>query len=1072
MKTVRTIRECLFALCAAFAVLPAARAADNCWQAAAGQYGGKWSEAAHWSLGHVPTADETVVIDPVGDTTTTATFAIEVDGDYEIDTLVVSAADGARRNISVTFTGSGSVTAAGSDTYKFGTCTSVTLDGPSVTLNKGSGKVMLYSRLTVTGGSTLVIPDTDLQFWNGQDFLTVGNGGTVTVGGISYRNPLGDRSITVEAGGRLVCNGRYFSTDDAIASANKFALLIDGGDVEIENLDLSRAAASVRMTAGSLRLAKRPTVVDASTQFDVTGGSLVFGFDVVQDASDPFAALLANEGLSGIGCGTFTATNGVTLTSRGTFFVSQIKVGDKSAPARIDCDTIVFDGAKAPFAYANSGNRVVHLYGPTDIYADGKDVSGFNNHYISGHGAITVHTEDWSDRTTARTVALRGLNSADGSLDLVVTGGGTFKFGQAYSHETMRSCTVEAGTTLDLGDRNTKTNAFTEWGPLVAETLTLGANAKVTLKAGEQHLAASTWNVDSTATITVTIPETYTSEKIALPSGGFPVLQDLDSKALPDALLSQITLAGATDGWTLVNEYGQISVVKNDTELLGTLGAFEWLGGTGADGSKWSVTANWNGGTPAENQAHVFGVSENRVPTFNAAKADGTGATLGSVTFASCAGRSFFIDRDKQATFGKSPSVRSDSRVPQLLAVGFRLNTASERLISSTAGAPIVFAGKSFDGTKDAMTWLATSTAGNFWYEGDVRMGCGSKDAIGIAPKSAKREFPSWRSCLTVIDGGSLTLGKQTAAFDVASAAFRVSKGGALAFTMADGATYKWTQAPASLVVDGSLTIGPALVGGKDQVYRGSGAVTLAGGATPGTASSRVKFADALTVTLPGDWNTAVAGSEAVALALGATAGEPVLHVPADWTYGAAEGVTATSDASDRAFAIENGAVAVIDPNGGTATVAEAVAGEGALAITNGTLVLAAASEAPGVRVAVRADAALAVSAAQSLAALELASGTTATLTAEVTADALDAADAALVFEDGGGLRLSGDVSVEGVAMRCTGSLASWRTILTTDGTITGTPTLPEGVKCRIATSDGETRLRIKAITGGMLIIR
>lgn len=1049
----QNIRLGLFSFLGFCASLLPAATTYNYWQAVDGDYNGRWGDAAHWSEGHVPTDGEFATIDPTRDApSTVVAFSIEVDADYTADTLVVGDPNNVARKTSVTFTGSGSVTCSGTSGHLFRACTSITFDGPSFSLG-GNGNVLNYTPLTVKNGSTLYL-NWNLIFWKTNHRLTIDEGGTVSVRNLEFNNDQNNKNITVNAGGRFICRGQFVPYSGSDSSALVFGLVINGGDAQIGELKLTRAAAYVQMSAGSLYLVNGPTLCDVS-QLRITGGKLRYGFDVLQDTSDPLYAIAQNYDWNG--CRVFKATNDVTFTYHDTFYVSQLRISDSAHPARIDCDRIVFDGANNPFAFQYSGNRLMHLYGPTDLHVNGRDLSnGFNNHYINCHGRVTVHTEDWSDASVKRTVAIRGLGSADGTLDLVVTGGGTFKYGQVWSYETMRSFTVEAGTALILGNRDAKISNSTEWGPLVAERITLEKDVTVAFTAGEQHIAASTWSIDPSVRITVTIPETYTSQNVALTSGGFPVLQDLDSKSLPNGLLSQITLAGNSEGWSLVNENGQISVVKIDSSLLGTFGEFEWLGGSGAN---WSTTANWNGCTPAQFQAHVFGVSENRTVNFDSCGPAG-GSTVGSIEFKESAGRSFQIGGN-QTTFSASPSIKSSSCVPQVVATGFRW-TGGSRQVASYYGGPIVLAASS-------RSWeVKGGYVGTFEYVGDVRTSNKLCSNVGSLSSGANRvQFPSHRTCFTVLDGGSMTFSKQVVEFSNDNSTLRVSKGGTLSFTGANGAIYSWARHPASIVVDGVLNVGPTLRGGYDQVYRGSGALNLNGGATPYRASSRVRVADALTVNLPSDWATSVSGSESLALALGASAGSPVLRVPTTWSYGVPAGVATTTTADARAFTLENGAVAYLDPQGGTATINETVSGEGTLAITNGTLVLNAATDSETVKVAACADSIVAIAANQRLAELSLAPGAKATVAAEVTLDQLSAAGAQIDLGSTQMLKMTGDVDVSGVDFVATTATGGWRTIVQAAGSITGTPANPR-LAYRMVAESGRTLLQ--ASKAGMMI--
>ena len=1040
--------------------------ATNYWQAAGQSLDGRWGDAAHWSLGHIPTDGELAVVDPLRTGGSSANFTITVDDAYTADSLTIGDPDNATRNQTVKFAGSGSLEFSQKAQSQFiiRNCRGgIVFDGPAVTV-RGSLGVLNYSPVTVRNGSTFYCDGT-FTLWKGNDNLIVDKGGTVSVNNLSYYNGGNDHYVLVKTGGTFDCRNSFDQNSNAVKDGvtHAFALRIEGGSASIKNLSLTREAASLKMNAGTLRLISKPTLALADlSQIQVTGGEMIWGFDIAQSADDPWYVYLTAHPDIVAGCGKFQMNNGTLFRHKGTFRVSQFQNLSTSASMQIDCDRLVFDGNNWPFTWNGSGTRITHLYGPTEIRVDGRDFNqAYQNCYLYCHGKIVIDLRDWSNPSTVRTIKFRGFHSADGTLDMIVRGkGGAFTIGPAYTYESFSSFAVEEGVALSLGPRSefSKVGTSTEWGPLSAESLTLGKDVTVSLTAGLQHLCASRWSIDPSVKFRVSFDANMPEY------GAFPILVDLDSKDLPASLLSQIEFVDLPAGWALENAYGQISVYRRDPSALGTYGTWEWTGAAG-DG-KWSTAGNWQGGTaPAEKLTHVFGVSDKTSIDHNGTPDGGT--TVGTIRFQKEAVQSYTIS-SRQMTYSNSSAIESYSWVPQCLKTGLRLAANSDRTINAYSVGPIyVAAGQNFD--------VKNGNTGAYSCYGDVRLGCRTTSTVrALKMQGNNRLFPSYRTAVTVVSGGDLRFNNQATAFNQAATTLRVSKGGQLQFTAGSGLFYQWTQAPSSIVVDGTMNIGVPFRGGANQSYRGSGRLNITGGTVSMTANSTVSFGERLQV-YPTTWSTVTADAADRALAMGANSGTPVIHVGNGWTYGPAAGVTPTASAGNRAFALANGAVATIEANGGAVRFVDGVKGFGTLAITNGTLTVEAACASDETTLAVRPGATLNLKGAQSLDALEIGEGGALAVDGAVTlASTLAGAQGTLKLTGDGCITAAQGADLTGTVFDFGGAeIKTWKTVVAvTGGTITGTPTCSRAYLTRLVEAGSGVALQCRSHSGMTILIR
>ena len=1071
----------LAAAIASLAILSASARETNSWQAVDGSYDGKWSEVGHWSLGRLPAGDDYVEFD--GDHSDAAmSYTVEVDGDHLLEGEFCVGRDGKNaRKQGVTFSGSGSVTFVGtiaehSIRYYAG---GVTLDGPSFSFKTPASKITLFTPLTVKGGSRLDLSGM-LTFWHWISALDVEAGGVVNVQTVVVRTGDTSGGLTVGKGGSFVCRGNLIYGFNS-TSAKPFAIDVDGGDVWCNQLRFNLSNRDVDTVTvrngGWLTAWKGVAFTDRAKQLSVDATShFLEPSDVTQ--GDATYALMTARRHEVVSCKQFNAVDGQTFRQRGTLCVSKLKNNSAAKPMHIDCDRLVFDGSSQPIDWTTT--REVHFYGPMEIQATA-DVKTYTNEngYRHCHGAVVVNTADWVDPATKRTIVIRGFASADGSLDLTVTGGGTFETCQSqYSvGSSMRSCRVEADTTLRLQNRAAFSQygqSVTDWCALTTEKLILEDGAKVVFNAGLNYVCASKWQVDGTACFEVTVPNNVPADVCAM-----PILQDLDSKPLPSEFLNRIVLSGSTSGWSLKNEYGQITLWRDPSTAVGIYSnpsgsEYEWKGGTVDAGLyKFSKTDNWvDASSIGERKKFTFGASQYADVLFD--NIPGVATTVGQFCFQTNAVRSFFIDGYNQATFQSdldhAMAVESYSAVPQVLACGLRMvvsNDTTNRTLKTRGTGPIVFSRYKADGATAARTWLAKNNDFKVTVDGDVRVGCGMNAAdeekrFGLVLSPRNTIYPCYRTCLTVIDGGNLLFPKQKDGLKFANpgTTLRVSKGGQLTFPT-EAHYYCWEDTPAAIIVDGTLNIGTRFTGGCARIaYGGSGTINIMREIQPNSKNTLFAFGDALQVNVssnrwPSEGRTM--GSAQLATAIGAVSGSPTFHVPAGWVYGPTVASPQRSLA-DRALRVENGAEAVFEPNGGTATLDDCVTGFGTVAVTNGTLfvkagLLNATEEDLGFKA--QRGATLEFADSQSFGSLTLENG--ATLRMPATAS----------------LSLEGDASLDGATLDVGAQGTAWRTLITAKGRISGTPTvLGEGVKIRTVASASGVSLQAKEKTGLVLTIR
>ena len=890
------------ALATACMIFTASFAATINWKAdTSGNWSGDFGDVNHWEGGAVPGVSDVAAFPD----TMPKVVIVTVNANYSIGSMDVKHYDSSGRRI--TFSGTGKITATQSGQVNYvGRYSHAIFDGVSY---QSAGESLHYGTVEVLTGATFTY-SSNFYLWE-PDAKIVVDGGTCSFQQIVCSGASVNAGIFVKRGSLSATNllGGY---------ANKpFVLDVSGGTAEFNKLTMTASGGKINLSSGTLKV-KTDAVdalnVAADVDVSLTGGTFVSGHSVTDQrfyATDGADVEIASTRFVMVTNGTVTAKSKGALIARGFYNGSTADCVMHGTFPRI-----VFAYPDGHF-YVTSGNaRNFYLYGPTIIGTKCNMIynSGASTSYTYVKGDFTVDTLDYADRTTPRTIWIRGLHPLDGEATLTVTGGGTFQTLQAFSYNSFKSVTVDNGTTLALLDRPA---TAVDVGPLMAETFTMKPNAVLTLTAGINYVQAKTFSIDPTATITVAVPSDF--------ANATPILQTTDLSA-PSISLSQITLTGSTAGVLLKNEHGQVTIYKPGT-VDGTY-ATEWIGG---DGNSFSTAANWYSGTlPASGNTIYFGASTATSPTWGAVLNNATTVTgylfrdTATETFTYASGgtvKDYYYD-------GTACHVGTWSGVPQILNGSLRMDGWLITL-GSRCAAPLVLRGSG------SYTWTVNNKYIRVF--GDVRLDKAGYTGTGFifyTPPSTKTAYMR----LTVMPGVDATLSAQGYNIDNSggrACGIRVETGATLTFENGSGAFYRWMLEPAKQIVNGTLDIQAPLYGGVKQTYGGNGRMNIAS-VKSGTAASRIQFADGLNV-YPGDWTTVTSDADNP-VAITAIGGKPTIHLTSNWRYGVASGVPTSSVAADRALEIEKGAELTLNAGGNTATIDEDVVGEGTLVITNGTL--------------------------------------------------------------------------------------------------------------------------------------
>ena len=812
--------------------------------------------------------------------------------------------------------------------------------------------------------------------------------------GSGYIRFFGSGSITQTSSYMSVYTNSCFILDGPTVNASTFRCF-DGAKVEVRSGSLNLSAgleltkdeggSSEFLVCGGTFKTVTVTPYDRSV-FAMTSGTLRFAGTTARAPDVNYSALLPSQAFHVTGGEIVADRIMLPALKRQDIEADKLSIEQNIHALTASLDTrldVLSDMTFGAFGDWNFNNRIatVNLYGDT-----------------------TVDTTDRDDGATARSIFLANLSPMlDSSLS--VTGVGTARLGfTSVAQHKFSSVSVGANATLDLGST----------GMLRTDDLSLASGAKIALSAEGRDMleTCSAPVVAANSTIEVTLPAAPTA------AAKYPVLVS-DAGEIDDI---PVTIANPSGTWGVERALGCI-YLSDGNDVAPTQITNEWRGGTSG---YWSDTANWTGGEApiAKNAIAYFSGSSNTVITNDVTSID----LLRQLYFYEggpfvIRGRAFRISSTEAAS--TSAAIVSESSLPVRMEVDF-----------TGTGNPYT----GIYAAKNSFIELAGTTTIWNWFSpgGDIRVsGALTTSGLYLVPVSGSVRS----SRLTVLAGGSVMVTNQGSRGNGSAKTFPicVEEGGKFAIT--GGEAYWKTQAQ-TYHVNGTIDFAvPFSLENTTMTVLGSGRMNVASVKTiPGKTSKLILGAGMQ--FCPATWATVTADGPDACFPIEIDSSATFLATN-DWTYGVAEGVSATTAASARAIVLSSpfGSLTVDtdDPdNEGvshTITFADPVRGSGSLVKEGaGTLVLASAENAVTGEVVV-------------------AEGTL-RMTANQAFTSLSADGATLSFAPGVSATVSEDLDLDGVTLVVDGitSASPWTPVIvaTGDAEISGTPTVAGGYVVKI----------------------
>ena len=1063
----------------AAASLTAAAWNTNNWQ---GPEGGSWNDPENWSLGRVPTAEDTAFLVDMG-----GPYTINVTGDQRIFCLMVGVESEATVQGTVTLTGSGSITAVGNKENYIRPKRGLIVDGPDLHLDNSN--LMIYGPLTVKDGSTMTIKGYNLTMWIQTPSVTV-EGGTLDVGqAIRCRN---SSPITV-SGGVLKCASLIHYSG---YTPSPIKLSITGGDFITEGIELE-GTSSINLTGGMLKATDRIALADTVT-LSTTGGTLVLpepnypqrmlaenggatveyvtsvhkvdsvsdksvlenlngGTLIVNSTGNGAVNVFSENGEKVVVGGELVVTNGyinfnneATLASDYPMFVKGFRTESSAGLPIVHAPTLVICGGIQPFSITDAGRYFI-FEGPTTVRLTSNLARTISKSaYPLLSGDFVFDTRDWNDPSIIRSMDLRGLGAKD-IATVTIRGGGDVWVMPTRTGTPFTRFAVEEGCSLTLATLTTGN----DFGPLHAEEFVMGPNTVLNIPAGSNSVHAVRWSVDPSAIINVVFAEGMTN----LAAG---VLCDIGGNFTPAE--GQIRLVGATEGWGLIEQNGSWAVTNAFADVSRE-SDYEWTGG-GANTLSQNPD-NWGGTKPYESQVYVFGAADGgATPNFHrffrTTETDTAGgSTISGVKFRNTAVKTFTIGGTAGITYNNAGEW-ANAAIYSLSPVMQKYEGGSIRAFnpsfSASAEGPLVI--------KTLTDFQKRSDTGVISVSGDVRFGnTVTFPRLGLSRYGNNAGHLLCGTRMSVLAGGSMTFTNQTSAFTVAYTGIRIEEGGTLTFNGGDTAFYQWNvdkgstpfATAAKQTIDGTMNVNVPFLGGGHNSYGGNGSLNLSAAIRPAVRPTCVAFGDALNVNLSHDWVTTADGADFPLTVKVYCA--PTFHLAADWRYGPAEGASPESAAEDRMAVVTDGATLTVDAGGHEATFADPVGGKGTLAVSNG-VVRTVGGTAATLGVVVKEDGVFELTAGQTLRSVRC--------------------------ENGGVLRMAAfePVTVEGsvdlgevnLAWPANASLAGsprWRTVFVSKAGFTGAfASTSQPCVTRVVETEGGFALQIRRMDGTVISFR
>ena len=815
----------------------------------------------------------------------------------------------------------------------------------------------------------------------------------------------GDRDATPPEKGsgyiRFFGNGSITQTSSYMRVYTNTCFILDGPTVNAKGF-CCYDGAKVEVRSGNLNLSSSPELTKdegGRSEFLVCGGSLKTVTVVPYDRS-VFAMTSGTLRLTGTS-GRVPDLNYSALLPSQAFRVTggELYATRFMLPAlkRLDIKADKLCIGQNIHALTASPNTRLDVFSDMTFGAFGD--WNFNNRgaTVNLYGDTTVDTTDCDDGETARSIFLANLSPMpDSSLSITGVGTTTLGFTSAAQHK-FSSVSVGANATLNLGST----------GLLRTEGLSLASGAKIALSAegGDMIETYSAPVAAAGSTLEVTLPATPTA------AAKYPVLVS-DAGGIDDV---PVTIANPSGTWGVERAEGCL-YLSDGNDVAASQITNEWRGGTSG---YWGDAANWTGNAAptAKNSIAYFSGTKNTVITNDVTSID----LLRQLYFYEggpfiIRGRAFRISATEVPS--AAAAIVSESSLPVRIEVNF-----------TGTGSPYtgVYA------TKNSFIELAGTTTISHWFSpgGDVRVsGALTAQALYLASSSGLRS-----SRLTVLSGGRVTIenqsGKGNARAMTRVLPICVEDGGT--FAIVGGEAY-WMTNDQTFHVNGTIDFtAPFSLENMTLTILGSGRMNVSSVKSLAGKTSKLVLGAGIRLC-PAAWTTVTSdGTDACfPIEIDSTA---TFLATNDWTYGVAEGVSATTEPGRRAIKIASpfGSLTVDtdDPDNvgvsHTVTFADPVCGSGSLVKKGaGTLVLASDENAVTGKVTV-------------------AEGTL-RMTANQSFTSLSAAGATLSFAAGVSASVSEDLNLDGVTLVVDGITreSSWTPVIvaTGDAEIAGTPSI------------------------------
>ena len=931
---------------------------------------GDWNVPGNWSLGHVPTEEETAFF-PNSD----VNYTVTLNGDTTCGTIYLDYREGNYQTVHLVGSGKLFCTYAGDYTNYIRPYRRLVVDGIEISLAQ---KMLNYGDLTLANGgvyscqknSFLWAPGASITISNGtfktdskllinakSTSVTLHSGNLeANIAHESGREDVANLKLTIN-GGRLA--GDVTLGSDAVVAMNGGAARgalnlgesvtfeMNGGEWTVTS-DVTRGGEALaegvklRLNGGTVVSLKNQVLTDrvwveGSADFTFVhnrsnssaANFSTFDMDTVETIS---TLVVTNGGIATsnatrfVGSGTIIARNFAVL-SGGNPFIGTAKIVLGNAIENFDGN--VFDSW--------TGNRRYALAGPMRIgaWTDwAARRSGVNIAAIDMTGDFTVDTTDYFDRLIGREIVLDRVN-VRGCASLTVEGKGALRMCFDKNASPFDCIRLKSGVTFDpsLGLSSSR-------GPVVARTVLLESGAKIAVTAGGTWLQFDAIEISGTPVVDVTIPE-------GLAEGWYPIMQGPLGSTLPAAIVSAATLNGADSSWTIVERDGSLFAKKVTAAATGNY-KHEWTGAAGSD--SWADAQNWYCKiAPTWEAWPNSGNTKDLIPCFGAL---GSGVLWYDTSRDAATQFRWLLTADSFVL--KARGTDGSSKPDRFMTIN-KNDIKGNSGLYSLASTPqyVDFPIR----VLNRMTWCAagrgplvqrnyflpsTTSAKSMTVQGDVRYQCSntSNPLWAISLHDPYQDAPFTR--FTVLSGGKLKIFHQDDYVDkecsldlvpAPASSIRIDVGGELTFTDdTESARYQWKRAPADCVIDGLLDVKCPFLGSVDQTYRGVGTLRV-GSTVPAGADTRVTIGGTLTLEAPG-WTTEAAGSP-YALGL-SVVGTPVIKATADFTYGPASGASKGDNSAARSLTIAKGATLTVDGDGHAVSFEDPIAGEGCLLLTNG----------------------------------------------------------------------------------------------------------------------------------------